>query len=110
MVQRDRRWVFAARAADVPPGSARSVTVEGRWFALYHDPERGFFATEDACPHEGASLGEGTFHEGRVICPQHQWVFDVATGACRSMPGTTLACYATRPAGDGVEIAIDDGV
>jgi nitrite reductase/ring-hydroxylating ferredoxin subunit len=102
------RWVRAAAAADVPPGSARAVSVDGRWVALFHDPDTGFHATDDLCPHQGASLGEGTYFEGRVICPWHNWVFDVRTGDCVRVPGVRVACYATRRAGDGIEIAIDD--
>lgn len=103
------RWVRAAAVRDIPPGSAKAVLVEGRWFALFHDPEGGFHATDDACPHEGASLGEGTYHEGRVICPQHSWVFDVRSGECLLRPEVSLACYATRPAGDDIEIELGNG-
>ena len=101
------RWVRAVTAADVPPGSAKAVLIEGRWYALFHDPQRGFFATDDTCPHQGASLGEGTYFEGRVICPMHNWVFDVRTGGCHGIPDVSLACYATRPVGAHVEIEID---
>jgi nitrite reductase/ring-hydroxylating ferredoxin subunit len=103
------RWVRAAAAADIPDGSAKSLSIEGRWIALYRDLEGRFYATDDACPHEGTSLAEGTLHEGRVICPSHSWVFDVRSGACLSMPGVRLACYATRPAGPDVEIELEDG-
>jgi nitrite reductase (NADH) small subunit/3-phenylpropionate/trans-cinnamate dioxygenase ferredoxin subunit len=103
------RWVRAAAASDIPPGTAKAVNLEGRWFALFHDPERGFFATDDACPHQGASLGEGTYHEGRVICPWHGWVYDVRTGECLGVPVVSLACYATRPAGDDIEIELPFG-
>ena len=103
------RWVRVAAIADVPAGSGKSVSVGGRWFALFHDRDGGFHATDDVCPHEGASLGEGTYHEGRVICPRHNWVFDVRSGECLRVPDVSLACYATRPAGDGVEIELEDG-
>ena len=103
------RWVRAVAAADIPPGTAKTVELEGRTLALFHDPERGFYATDDTCPHQGASLGEGTYHEGRVICPWHGWVFDVGTGECLRVPVVCLACYATRRAGDDVEIEIPAG-
>jgi len=102
------RWVRAARAADIPIGGAVVVTVEGRACALYRDHEGTLFATDDTCPHQGASLGDGTYHEGRVICPWHGWVFDVRTGACLVVPGIAVACYATRPAGDDVEIELPE--
>ena len=103
------RWVRAVAVSDVPPGSGKAVSVEGRWYALFHDKDGGFFATDDSCPHEGTSLGEGIYHEGRVVCRSHGWVFDVRTGECLRVPVASLACYATRPAGDGIEIEIPDG-
>jgi nitrite reductase/ring-hydroxylating ferredoxin subunit len=103
------RWVRAAARAEVPPGEGRSLKVDDRWVALFHDPERGFLAIDDACPHEGTPLGDGAYHAGNVICGSHSWVFDVTTGRCRSMPGVSVACYATRPAGEDVEIELPDG-
>ncbi len=37
-------------------------------------------AIEDACNHAGASLCEGTRHEGRVTCPLHGYVFELKSG------------------------------
>ena len=99
----------AASRSEVPPGEARAVKVEGRWIALFHDPDRGFLAIDDACPHEGTSLAEGAWHAGNVICGSHSWVFDASTGRCLSVPGVSVACYATRPAGDDVEIELPVG-
>lgn len=102
------RWVRVPEAAGIPPGGAAAVRVEGRWIALFHDPADGILATDDTCPHQGASLGEGTYHAGRVICPWHGWVFDARTGACSGVPGIAVACYATRPCGDSVEVELPD--
>jgi len=103
------RWVRAAKASDIPPGEGLNVRVERHEIALFHDPEQGFFAIDDTCPHQGASLGEGTYHEGRVICPMHNWVFDVRTGRCLVVPEDSVACYATRRNGDDVEIELPGG-
>ena len=99
----------AAKASEIPPGEGRNVRVERHEIALFHDAEHGFFAIDDTCPHQGASLGEGTYHEGRVICPMHNWVFDVRTGACLVVPEDSVACYATRRNGDDVEIELPGG-
>ncbi len=46
-------------------------------------------AYEDACPHAGVLLSEGTLR-GRVLtCSRHEWQFDVASG---SGIQRTLAC------------------
>jgi len=34
------------------------------------------------CPHEGESLERAEVCEGRLTCPRHKWVFDLATGDC----------------------------
>ena len=68
-----------------------------------------FFAIDDTCPHQGASLGEGTLHEGRIICPWHNFVFELRTGHCRGIPQSNVACYPTRRSGDDVEVELPDG-
>jgi 3-phenylpropionate/trans-cinnamate dioxygenase ferredoxin subunit len=43
-----------------------------------------FYAIEDTCPHQEASLGKGkTLVSGGVECPFHHYVFDLKTGKCR---------------------------
>jgi nitrite reductase (NADH) small subunit len=38
------------------------------------------YAFADTCIHQERSLSKGTLLHGRVICPGHQWAFDLATG------------------------------
>jgi nitrite reductase/ring-hydroxylating ferredoxin subunit len=42
-----------------------------------------FYAMEDTCPHQNASLGKGkVYPTGGVECPFHHYVFDMKTGEC----------------------------
>lgn len=41
---------------------------------------RGYFALDDACPHAGGSLAEGSIEGGSVICPIHGYAYDIVTG------------------------------
>jgi nitrite reductase (NADH) small subunit len=34
----------------------------------------------DVCIHQDRSLSKGTLLHGRVVCPGHQWQFDLETG------------------------------
>lgn len=38
------------------------------------------FALRDVCIHKGRNLSKGLIFQGQVICPGHQWAFDLATG------------------------------
>lgn len=59
------------------------------------------YALDDACPHEGASLGAGEMKEGCVSCPLHGWTFEVSTGNCINMPGVDA---------EKIELAVEEGV
>ncbi len=79
-------FVRVARAADIPPGQAVMVTVDGRELALFHLAD-GFYAAENACPHQGGPLCEGWTEGTSVTCPWHAWTFDLETG---KMPGDDI--------------------
>jgi len=98
------RWV-SLTDIDVPTGRVRRVTVEGRVLALAREGD-AWFAVDDACPHQGASLGEGLVIRGMIVCPRHNWAFDLETGACRGMPGTGVGCYPVRVCEGRVEIGL----
>jgi nitrite reductase (NADH) small subunit len=89
-----KRWIQVADAASLPPGAGRTVAAGTARVALFNDAGE-FLALDDACPHQGGSLGGGTVHQGRVICPLHSWVFELRSGRC---PRDTHAPVATHPA------------
>ena len=101
------RWYSAARVDSIPSGQGRTVRIADRDVALFNDQGR-FYAIDDTCPHQGASLGEGTLHEGRVICPWHSWIFKLEDGSCAGMPELRVGCYRTRTAGGEVEVEIPE--
>src|SRR5690606_34063590 len=51
----------------------------GLAIALFHANDR-IYAFADLCVHQDRSLVKGTLLHGRVICPGHQWRFDLETG------------------------------
>ena len=85
----------AAPVASLPPGKGRTVEFHGKRYALFNI-EGAFHALDDACPHKGASLGEGWCDGNAVLCPLHGWAFDIATGACSTRPDRPVKCYPTE--------------
>ena len=100
-----RQWVEIEAAAGIPEGSGRSVRAGERRLAVFRHDGR-WFALDDACPHQGASLGEGLFHGGRVICPLHGWVFEVATGRCPRDSHEGVRTYPVRRTERGIEVQL----
>ena len=63
-------FVAVIPAADVPPGTARTVEVRGIRIALFN-VDGTFYAVDNTCPHAGGPLGEGKLNGGIVECPWH---------------------------------------
>lgn len=72
-------WVHAVDGNDVPPGKAARVFIGGKWLAICNDRGR-YVAVDDACPHEGGSLGRGHVADGCIVCSVHHWPFDLNNG------------------------------
>ena len=78
----------ALPVADLPPGRAAEVTVDGQAVALFN--VGGIFhALVGRCPHRGGPLGQGFLDGTQVSCPWHNWTFDVTTG--RNVASADLA-------------------
>jgi NAD(P)H-dependent nitrite reductase small subunit len=92
------------RAAEIPPGSARLAVIDGKEIAIFHVDGR-FYAMEDTCLHAGGPLHEGSLEGTKVICPWHDWTFDVTSGQCGMNPKVSLDCYAVRVVDGVVQVA-----
>ena len=72
-------WIKVADLKDLTRRRKHMVTVDGEDIALFLVGEK-VFALQDTCIHKQRSLSKGVILYGRVICPGHQWAFDVDTG------------------------------
>jgi nitrite reductase/ring-hydroxylating ferredoxin subunit len=67
-----------------------------------------FFAFDSQCPHRGASLLQSNINGlGEIICPLHQYRFDLKTGQVRSGYCPDLPVFSVRLSDKGVFITID---
>lgn len=97
-----------AEVAELPIGSLKAYVVGGRKVAVCHTP-RGFFATDDACPHRGGPLSEGDVLGDEIVCPWHLWCFRLDTGKNPySLPGTEVSVrtHEVRVEGDAVFVRL----
>ena len=83
------------RILDLPSGHGKTVSVGDTAIAVFHI-NGGFYAIDDACTHEDAPLGDGTVEGTTVVCPYHDWVYEITTGACHTDPSRPVGCFATK--------------
>jgi nitrite reductase (NADH) small subunit len=107
MPPRSSDFVTVARVDDVPPGSARQVTVEGRWVGVFN-VEGAYHAVDNLCLHRGGPLCEGAVRGTVVTCPWHGWQFDLTTGALVQDPSVGVSRHETRLAGDEIQVRLCD--
>ena len=72
-----------ARVEDLNLMEGRAVTVGGRRIAIFKTLN-GFHAVDAVCPHKGGPLELGLLSDERVVCPLHNWAFELASGRCVS--------------------------
>ncbi|HEU0167456.1 MAG TPA: non-heme iron oxygenase ferredoxin subunit [Chloroflexota bacterium] len=104
-------FLEACRLGSIPEAAGVQAVVNGRKIALFRIGDR-VYAIDDTCTHEEASLSEGTVYddedEPQVECPKHGAIFDIATGAVRSLPAVkSVNSYETRVEGDTVLVATE---
>jgi len=100
-------FITVARVDELPPGSARQVTVEGRWVGLFN-VDGVFHAVDNLCLHRGGPLCEGSVRGTVVTCPWHGWQFDVSSGALVQDPTTGVSHHETRIVDGNVQVKLSD--
>ena len=69
----------------------------------------GYFAFADSCPHKKATFSRGGYltQAGGVVCPLHQYVFDLHTGEEITPNGCPmLDVFATRADEEGLAVRL----
>lgn len=72
-------WVDVGTEAEVTRQKRVVVTAgDDRIVVFAH--EGRFYALLDTCIHKARQLNRGVILNGRIVCPGHQWSFDLETG------------------------------
>jgi nitrite reductase (NADH) small subunit len=99
-------WVKLCGRPELPAeGEAKEFSVQGHTLCvatLKGTP----LALDNVCPHRGGPLAEGTVEHGKIVCPWHQWEFDLATGQASNSSATKATTYPLRLQGDDVLVEL----
>ena len=96
------RWIELARLADIQPGGAQTIKINGHQLAVFRDGDE-IFAIDNRCPHEGYPLASGKLEGGMLTCEWHNWKFELCSGRC-VLGGEDVRAYPLRREGDVVLI------
>ena len=80
------------KCADLEIGKSAIIEVGDKEIALFNY-KGNFYAIDNTCPHRGSPLGEGRVEEGILICPNHEWRFELKSGWCPQNPELSTEVY-----------------
>ncbi len=90
----------------IPENSIKKVLVGDKKIAVTRIG-LNFYAFQSFCPHRGASLIEGSINSSKeIICPLHQYRFDMKTGKVKAGSCADLEIYPTTLTDNGLEITM----
>ena len=101
-----QHWIDAGRASELAPGRMKRIDANGRRVLLANVGGQ-FYAADDTCTHEDASLSTGSLQGACVKCPLHGSRFSVCTGEALEDPAEqNLRTYPVRLEGERILIAL----
>jgi nitrite reductase/ring-hydroxylating ferredoxin subunit len=100
-------WISVITLEALPVGGSAHLTHQDKSVAVFRQAD-GFSAVSNFCPHRGAQMHEGGIFEGTLICPWHQWQFDLKTGRGLTVPGSCLEVYPVKCEDGTVWVELND--
>ena len=99
-------WVRLCGREELPSESeAKEFCVRGHTFCVATLNGKPL-ALDNVCPHRGGPLAEGAIEHGKIVCPWHQWEFDLATGQATQSATVKAMTYPLRQQDDNVLVEI----
>jgi len=100
------KFIKVLKAEDLPIGKSAIILVDGQEIAVFNYKNE-YFAILNKCPHKGGPLGEGRVQEGIVICPNHEWRFELKTGNSMQNPEMKVKIFPVRIKDEKIYVGFD---
>jgi len=99
------KLIAIAKTTEIPENEGRAFPVGDQMIAVFQ-VDGTFFAMDDFCPHQGASLSAGWIHDGCVACPWHAWRFQLTDGTWMDNPKIKTETYPVTLQGDDIFVEL----
>jgi len=100
------KFIKVLKTEDLPIGKSAIVLVGGQEIAVFNYKNE-YYAVANKCPHKGGPLGEGRVQEGIVICPNHEWRFELKTGNSMQNPEMKCRVFPVRIKDEKIYVGFD---
>ena len=97
----------ALEEKELQEGKMKLVRVEGTP-VLFIKQSGKTFAIDDRCPHMSCGFSGGTLDGLVIICPCHDWRFNLETGEYEDDPSMKLVSYEWKIEAGKIWVKLDD--
>ncbi len=101
----EHQWHKILEPDELDEGRVKTVAVGRHTFAVSNVGGE-FGCIDNACPHQGGPLGEGSIENGWLRCPWHGYDYSPLTGQPPEGFSDAPACFATEARDDGVWVSL----
>ena len=99
-------YVKVGKVSEVPAGTSKVYEVNDRAIAVCN-VDGAFYAIDDVCTHDEASLEQGFLEDHEIECARHGARFDVRTGDVTALPAVVpIDTFPIRVDGDDIELDV----
>jgi NAD(P)H-dependent nitrite reductase small subunit len=100
------KFIKVLKTEDLPIGKSAIVLVNDQEIAVFNYKDE-YFAMVNKCPHKGGPLGEGRVQEGILVCPNHEWRFELKTGNSMQNPEMKVQVFPVRIKDEKIYVGFD---
>ncbi|MCC1483166.1 thiamine pyrophosphate-binding protein [Winogradskyella immobilis] len=108
MSTKNKKWYKVLdNRKTLPEGRVKTVTAGHQGICLTHYKGK-FSALDNACPHQGGPLGEGSIENGMLRCPWHGWDFDPCNGQSPGGHDDSIKTFEVKEEGDAIYVGLEE--
>lgn len=86
---------------EIPVGQGRTFAVDGEQIAIFRLRDGSLRALGAVCPHRGGPLADGLIDDTVVVCPLHNRIYDLKSGAETTGSGPGVCSHPVAADDDG---------
>jgi len=100
------QWFHVLDVNELPEGRVKTVIAGHKTLAMTHFDGK-YNALDNACPHQGGPLGEGSIENGWLRCPWHGWDFHPCTGNSPGGHDDGVDTFPVEVRDDGIYVGLE---
>ena len=89
-------WHDVMAADELVGDEGQRIDCDGRSLFVARGEDGAPRVYDSLCPHQGTNIPHLALEGGTLVCPKHQWAFDVRSGACIRNGNAPLRRFESR--------------